>query len=421
MSSKLSNRLLEFNKDLLADMVQLKYKLMSENAFRFFRGTCHLFYEDLSKIKDFPVSPATWICGDLHLENFGSFKGNNRMVYFDLNDFDEAILAPLCWEVSRTLTSIFVAFNALKIKRKEAKKAAGLFLETYNEILAGGKAYSIDPRTATGMVKSFMKTVKKRKEVDLIQHLCEAKSSGLKIIIDNKSHFEVDKILKTELKQLISDWLKNDEKWSNDYIVKDVAFRVAGTGSVGLKRYMFLLQGSKDKKKLAFVEMKQTRSSSLAPYITIRQPAWKTEAERLIFIKQKMQNISPALLSQIIFKNDAYVFQEMQPSADKINFELIEKNYNDLEKVIKDMAMLTASSQIRSGGIHGSTIIDDLVAFGNQKNWHEPLLSYAMNYSKQVTEDFKQYLTDYNSGAFSPFSKDQPDEPNVKGHRNRVK
>ena len=405
MMSKLSERLLKFNKDLLPDMVQLKYQLKSENAFRFFRGTCHLFYEDLSKVRKFPSSPPTWICGDLHLENFGSFKGNNRMVYFDLNDFDEAILAPLCWEVSRALTSIFVAFNTLKIKPAEAEKVARLFLKTYSEVLAGGKAYYIDPRTATGIVKSFIKTVKKRKESDFIQHLCKVKGSGLKIAIDNKMHFEVDKTLKAELKQLISDWMKNTREWPNNYIVKDAAFRVAGTGSVGLKRYMFLLQSTKDKKKLVFVEMKQTRSSSLAPYITIKQPTWKSEAERLIFIKQKMQNISPALLSQIIFKNDVYVLQEMQPVADKINFKLIEESDDDLERVIKDMAMLTASSQIRSGGIKGSSIIDELVAFGNQSDWQESLLNYAIKYSNQVANDYKQYLSDYNNGEFSLPSK----------------
>ncbi len=44
------------------------------------------FYEDLQDVP-LPQSPNTWICGDLHLENFGSYKANNKLVYFDLNDF----------------------------------------------------------------------------------------------------------------------------------------------------------------------------------------------------------------------------------------------------------------------------------------------------------------------------------------------
>lgn len=399
--STLSERIILFNKDLLPDMVQVKYRLMSANAFRFFRGTCHLFYEDLDKAGGLPASPVTWICGDLHIENFGSFKGNNRMVYFDLNDFDEAALGPLSWEISRTLTSIFVAFHTLKIRPEEAKKAAALFLKTYSEILAGGKAYYIDPRTAAGIVKSFMRTVKKRKAADFIQHLSDTRSAAPKIVIDNKTHFKVNKELKAELRQLVSDWIKNTGEWPVNYAVKDVAFRVTGTGSVGLKRYMFLLQGTKNKKKFAVVEMKQTRPSCLAPYNSIKQPVWESEAERLIFIKRKMQNISPALLSKIVFKNDTYVFQEMQPAADKINFELIEKKHKDLERVIKDMAMLTASAQIRSGGIRGSSIIDELIAYGKRTDWQEPLLNYAIHYSGRVTDDFHQFLSDYEKGGFS--------------------
>ena len=46
-------------------------------------------------VEALPHSPVCWICGDLHIENFGSYKGDNRLVYFDLNDFDESILAPV--------------------------------------------------------------------------------------------------------------------------------------------------------------------------------------------------------------------------------------------------------------------------------------------------------------------------------------
>src|ERR1700733_5189098 len=121
------DRITEFNKDRLPDMLAFKYKAMSLNAFSFFRGTCHLFYEDLSAAKPLPPSPLTWICGDLHLENFGCFKGDNRQEYFDLNDFDEALMAPAAWELTRIVTSIFVAFDSLKFKEDEALKTAQKF------------------------------------------------------------------------------------------------------------------------------------------------------------------------------------------------------------------------------------------------------------------------------------------------------
>src|ERR1700753_3486089 len=100
-------RIKDYNRKRLPEMVELKYKAMAENLFRFYRGTNNICYEALAAAKiKMPASPLAWICGDLHLENFGSFKSDNRQVYFDLNDFDEAILAPAIYELLRLVTSI---------------------------------------------------------------------------------------------------------------------------------------------------------------------------------------------------------------------------------------------------------------------------------------------------------------------------
>jgi hypothetical protein len=72
--SKLAERLKTFNADLLPDKVPLKYEAMAANAFAFYRGTCHLFYEDLLAAEALPLSPLAWICGDLHIENFHSIS-----------------------------------------------------------------------------------------------------------------------------------------------------------------------------------------------------------------------------------------------------------------------------------------------------------------------------------------------------------
>ncbi|MGZ5255596.1 MAG: DUF2252 family protein, partial [Flavitalea sp.] len=52
--STIEESIKEFNKGLLKDSLPIKYKRIAENEFRFFRGTCHLFYEDLSKKNDLP-------------------------------------------------------------------------------------------------------------------------------------------------------------------------------------------------------------------------------------------------------------------------------------------------------------------------------------------------------------------------------
>lgn len=392
----ITERIEKFNAALLPDMVQLKYTAMKQNAFRFFRGTCHLFYEDLQQEQNFPASPLAWICGDLHLENFGSFKGNNRLVYFDLNDFDESMLAPLNWELARALTSIYVALDVLKLKTAVADEMATLFLNSYIARLETGKALSIDPRTAQGTVRTFLNTVKKRTEKELIKKITGSNRKKLTIKIDQVLHFKLKPKLKTAVMAHVGEWIKNTRSWPNNYVVKDAAFRVAGTGSIGLKRYMLLLQSKKNKDSFLLTELKQATTSSLAPYNKITQPKWSSDAERVIVNKYRMQNVSPALLSTTVFKQDNYVFQEMQPYADKIRFELLAENIKDLKAVLGDMAGLTASAQLRSSGIQGSAINDELTAFAKSKNWQSALLAYAKKYAKQVKKDYKAYI---NSAA----------------------
>ncbi|MCC8424595.1 DUF2252 domain-containing protein [Mucilaginibacter sp. UR6-11] len=398
--SKLSARIKAFNQPLLPEMVKLKYEAMTDNAFRFYRGTCHLFYEDLSTATSIPLSPLTWICGDLHLENFGSYKGDNKLVYFDLNDFDESVLAPASYELMRMLTSIFIAFDTLDIEPVKALKMAQLYLKTYSATLARGKAISIEPRTAKGIVCNFLSAAERSTERDVLKKRTISKKNKIMLSLEDERHFKVDKKLKHELKAHINNWIATSSDGPYNYKVKSIVFRLAGTGSLGLKRYLFLLKSTNTKNKYLFVDMKQCRESSVLPYTKIQQLNWPTEADRIITIQQRMQNVSAALLSTTVFRDEAYVIQELQPVKDTIKFKLLKDQYRDIYQVIDDMAALTASAQLRSGGIQGSAIIDELAAFGEDKGWQAHLVNYAKKYAAKVKSDYKKYLADYKAGAF---------------------
>ncbi len=399
--SNLYERLIDFNKGRLPDMLKLKYEGMAEDIFRFFRGTCHLFYEDLSKVNDFPDSPLSWTCGDLHLENFGSYKGDNRLVYFDLDDFDEAILIPCLWEISRMVTSIFLAFENLDIEDKKAINMAQQFVRNYATKLANGKAISIDPRTAKGIVCDFLTKVETRKQKELLKKRATLKRHKLQLSLEHEKQFALKKPLRKELSAHINEWIKTSNDGPYNYKVMDCVFRMAGTGSVGVKRYLFLLKSLNTKNKYLLLDMKQAMPSSLQPYVTIKQPRWKTEADRVIQVQQRMQDVSPALLGTTIFKEDSYVLQQMQPTEDSIDFDAIKNNYRDIYQVIDDMALLTASSQLRSTGREGSAITDKLIAFGKNSNWHESLLNYAEKYAAQVKKDYIEYVKLYKEGKFN--------------------
>jgi uncharacterized protein (DUF2252 family) len=401
--SILSERLKAFNAHLLPDIIQLKYKAMTESTFRFYRGTCHLFYEDLSNATPLPLSPLTWICGDLHLENYGSFKGDNKMVYFDLNDFDEGLLAPAVYELARMVTSIFIAFDTLELDLGEALKLAGLYLKTYAATLAKTKAISIDPRTAKGIVCDFLTAVEKTKEKDLLKKRTVGKEKKRELAMADKWHIkliELNKKLQRELIVHMNKWIATSNDSSYDYKVKGVIFRVAGTGSLGVKRYLFLLKSGNTKNKYLLVDMKQAEPSSVKPYVDVQQLQWETEAERVVAIQKRMQNVSANLLGTTVFNGDPYVVQQLQPVKDTFDFNLLKDDQPNTCQVIDDMAALAASAQLRSGGMQGSSIIDDLSAFGKSDKWQQAVLDYSMKYAQKVKRDYQQYLKDFKNGVF---------------------
>ena len=404
--NELAARILKYNQDRNEKLVSFKYEGMAENMFRFFRGTNHLFVEDLFKENKLPQSPLAWISGDLHIENFGSFKSDNRLVYFDLNDFDESILAPLAIDLARMVVSIFVAFASLEIEEKKARHMGRLFLSCYANTLKNGRADYIEPKTAKGLICEFLSAVSKRKQKDILHKKTQLHKNKLEILLDDPKHIKLKKSRKKELMAHISDWLKNDSYSPYNYKVIDAVFRLAGTASVGLDRYAVLLKSSNDTgEKYLLLDIKEAIPSSLRPFISTGQPEWENEAERILSIQQLMQNRSPALLSTTVFNNKPFVIQEIQPTKDKINFKLIKKQYRSIYQVIADMASLTAYAHLRSAGRERSAGADELIGFGKNEGWQELVFDYAMKYDSVLQEYYRKYMSAFNTGVFTTQSK----------------
>ncbi len=393
--NNVTKRIVVFNESRLPKMLPLKYRLMQENAFRFFRGTCHVFYEDLATAAEFPTGPQGWICGDLHLENFGSYRSDNNQVYFDLNDFDEAILAPVTWEIVRLVTSIFVGFESLGIEARRAEKMAKLLLKSYAATLSTGKADYVEAAMAKGIICDFLTGVAKRKQRIIIEKKASLRKKKVQILTDNPKHFTLDRETKRALREHVTAWLRVDEHSPYNYKVIDGVFRLAGTGSVGVERYAFLLKSLNETGfKYILLDMKEAVGSSLAPYVFSPQPHWRSEADRVISAQRRMQNRCPALLSTSVFRGKSFIMQEMQPAKDSINFRLLRDRYRDMYSVIDSMAMLTASAQLRSSGQGGSATTDELKAFGLEEGWQEAVLKYAGQYALRVKEYYEAFLDD---------------------------
>lgn len=379
-----------FNRGRDPERLLLKYRAMRADAFAFLRGTCHLFYQDWPVGSPLNDAPPAWICGDLHLENFGSFKGDNRLTYFDLNDFDEAALAPATWELARFLTSVLVAAKTLGVKHAEAIALGHCFLDSYTAALQDGKARWLERATTEGMVKSLLSGLGKRTRPEFLDSRTKLKGGRRMLRLDGKRALPV---VDADYKKVILFMakfaaLQPDPKF---FKVLDVARRIAGTGSLGTERYVILVEGAGSPEGNYLLDLKHEPGSALAPYLTLPQPEWGTEAERVVGIQRRVQAIPPAFLNAVQIGKRSYVMRELLPSSDRLQLELWNGRLRRLENVMHAMGKVVAWGHLRSGGRQGSAIADEWISFAPRSDWRSPLLEYAESYARQVVTDWNEF------------------------------
>ncbi len=395
--NSVTQQIIAFNQGRIPEFVQLKYSFISEDVFRFYRGTCHLFYKDLNQKINWQDNTKCWTTGDLHLENFGTYKGDNKVVYFDMNDFDESILAPATWEITRLLTSIHIAGHVLKLGETMADTLSLCYIDNYINVLKNGKALVLEKETATGLLKELLKQVQERGLKEFVLERTEIRGKERKLVIDRKKTFPFKGPEREKITEKMQAWM-NKHFAEKQFTILDMACRVAGTGSVGVKRYVLLLH-EKQANRLHLVDLKEAKPSSLAPYCTYIQPAWKNEAERVVTLQKRVQHVAPAFLHPIVVGKTPFVAKELQPTQDRMDLALCRGKKNKLAGILNNMADANASGLLRSTGRQGSSIADDLIHFAaDNKVWKKKILLYAKQYAQQVLQDYIAYKADYENG-----------------------
>ncbi|SDI41715.1 DUF2252 domain-containing protein [Paraburkholderia phenazinium] len=414
-----------FNAGREPERLAMKYQLMRTSPFVFLRGTCHLFYQRLPHGSVLEAAPPVWICGDMHLENFGSYKADDRLVYFDINDFDEACLAPSLFELIRLLTSVLVGAADLRVSRAEALALCHTAVDAYAAALSFGKARWIEAETSEGMVRDLFDALSKRSRVDLLNRRTELKGKKRVLRIDGKKALPVSDEARAEVTAFMNEFTKqqhqvassNNPNHSNNsngadsadfYRIIDVARRVAGTGSLGVDRYVMLVEGKGSPDGNFLLDLKEALPSSVAPRVKTKQPEWGSESQRVVAIQRRSQAVSQAFLHAVEFRQRPYVLRSLQPTEDRVALSDWDGKLPRLEAVVNTMAQLSAWAQLRSGGRQGSAIADELIAFGCRKDWQMPLIELAVQCEAQVIEDWKAYCAAYDSGAFGGVSNVAP-------------
>lgn len=388
--------ILNYNAGREPERLALKHLAMRQDAFAFMRGTCHLYYQDWPAAdKQLNDAPLAWISGDLHLENFGCYKGDNRLVYFDLNDFDEAALAPSSWELGRWLTSIMVAAKSLQIAKGDAVRLCQIGLDSYSAALMTGKARWLERETAKGMIRDLLNPLTLRNRKTFLDSRTKLRNGKRIIKLDGKRALALAPLEKASVMAFVEAYAKQQPN-PDFYRPLDAARRIAGTGSLGIKRYAILVNGHGSPDRNYLLDLKEAIPGALKPYVTHKQPKWQSEAHRVVSVQQRAQAIAPAFLSAVSFQDRPFVFKGLQPTSDRLALGKWNGKIKRLDLVIRSMGEIVAWSHLRGGGQTGSAIADEWMAFGSQRDWQAPLLKYATTYAAKIDADWRKYAREYD-------------------------
>lgn len=385
-------RILAFNRGRDPERLALKYRAMQHDPFVFFRGTCHLFYEDLPRDRKlFRAPPLAWICGDLHFQNFGSYKGDNRLAYFDVNDFDEGCLAPVTWELARFLTSLHVGADTLKLKRRTSRSLGRCFLDAYAAALVDGKARWIERDIAIGMIRDLLEAVRSRSRRDLLEERTGMHKGRRRLRTDGDKAFPASKAERERISAFVRKFAATESD-PDFFRVLDCARRIAGTGSLGIERYVILVAGKGSPDDNYLLDLKHQPGSAVAPRLQLQQPKWASEAQRAVAIQQRCQAIAPALLRALRLGKRSYTLRELMPSQDRLELESWNGDLARLECAVADMGRLIAWADLRSAARDGAATPDALIAFGRAaRKWAPGVLDYAAEYAERVESDWSAF------------------------------
>src|SRR5688572_18274990 len=103
--------ILNYNRAFASRLLVPKLAKLTESPFCFFRTTFHLFARDVTRgpFRQWPTLESRGqIVGDLHTENFGTFRAVSGKIVYDINDFDETTLGPYEYDLRRLATSLLL-------------------------------------------------------------------------------------------------------------------------------------------------------------------------------------------------------------------------------------------------------------------------------------------------------------------------
>jgi uncharacterized protein (DUF2252 family) len=306
----------EQGRSRIARLVPLRWARMASSPLAYFRGAAAVMAADLARTAVTGIDVQT--SGDAHLLNFGLYASPERTLMFDLNDFDETIRGPWEWDLKRLAASAAVAGRSGGLGRADAGLAAEESVRGYRDTMARLAAMSvldgwylcIEAATAARNRTLRRATTQASTRATSRDHVHAY--SKLTAIIDGRPRLKDRPPLVVRAEELVPAdhvasigeaidhqrdsymaTLRPDHRLLMEhYRIVDVALKVVGTGSVGTRCFVALLEGANGHPLL--MQGKEAHASVLEPFVGRAHDGH--QGERVVCGQRLLQSACDALL-----------------------------------------------------------------------------------------------------------------------------
>ncbi len=401
----------EQNRSRLQHLIPLRVERMSQSPFAFYRGTAAIMAADLAAGPHGGVIVPS--CGDAHISNFGFYASPQRMLVFDLNDFDEAAWAPWEWDLKRLVASVVIAGQASSRDEDRIRDAVLRAVRAYARALRAGVLASpttryfahFDPEAgleqrdpaSQQVLRTAIKHARKRTGERAARKLTETGEGGRLVFVERaptmtKAEPEVEEQARGYLRRYLMSANADVRQLMRHYVLSDVARRVVGVGSVGTRCSLALLQDGDG--SALIMQAKQAVRSVLEQYGGIAQPlelqshvAQHGEGGRVVALQRMLQSLSDPFLGYLRGDDvDLYVrqFHDMKGG---IEAETIDDEPFTAYAQACAVTLARAHCQSRD-----AAVASGYVGGGNRLG--EALLEWGYAYAALSLRDYRAFLAE---------------------------
>ena len=288
----------------------------------FLRGSAPLFYEILAVRPDLAAGPAGegWIVGDMHLENVGAYQTDTKgQVVFNLNDFDDAAIGPLFLDVLRLSVSVLLAGRTFQCSGGESIALAETLVSAYVK----GAWDAAPPPPVPAAINAMVERAARRTQTGLLDGRAPLGSDGKRRFVRGERYFDAPADLLAEIPSLIGAYLtalgERAPRHATSWTIEDTAMRIAGTGSLGVKRIAVLVRDKDGDERI--VELKESHPTATRALLSSPPGAWPSDAERVVAGARALVGEPPRQLAAVTTGAHSFAVRKLFPQEDKLRLD----------------------------------------------------------------------------------------------------